>query len=58
VTTVGLLGRDGGKLKSMVDLPLIIEAALSDRIQEMHIKIIHICIEMVERELFPELYSS
>lgn len=58
VTTVALLGRDGGKLKTMVDIPLVIEANLSDRIQEMHIKIIHIAIEMVERELFPELYAS
>ncbi len=29
----------------------------SDRVQELHIKIIHIMIELVERELFPQLYS-
>ena len=29
----------------------------ADRIQEIHIKIIHILIELVEREIFPENYS-
>jgi D-sedoheptulose 7-phosphate isomerase len=54
--TVCLLGRDGGKLKDMVDLAIVIPAQTSDRIQEMHIKIIHTVIETVERALFPENY--
>ena len=49
--TVGLLGKDGGKLKEMVDLPIIVPAQTSDRIQEVHIKIIHIVIETVEKIL-------
>jgi len=53
---VGLLGKDGGKLKSMVDVPLIIPCPITDRIQEVHIKCIHIFIEGIERELFPENY--
>lgn len=56
VKTVGLLGRDGGKLKAMADLAIVIPAQTSDRIQEMHIKLIHTVIETVERELFPENY--
>lgn len=56
VKTVALLGRDGGKLKSMADLAIVIPASTSDRIQEMHIKIIHTVIETVERQLFPENY--
>jgi D-sedoheptulose 7-phosphate isomerase len=56
IKTVALLGRDGGKLKGMVDLPIVVPAQTSDRIQEMHIKIIHTVIETVERELFPENY--
>jgi D-sedoheptulose 7-phosphate isomerase len=56
VKTVALLGRDGGKLKSMADLAIVIPAQTSDRIQEMHIKLIHTVIETVERELFPENY--
>jgi D-sedoheptulose 7-phosphate isomerase len=54
--TVALLGRDGGKLKNMADLAIVIPAQTSDRIQEMHIKIIHTVIEAVERRLFPENY--
>ncbi len=56
ISTVALLGRDGGKLKSMVDLPIVIPAQTSDRIQEMHIKLIHTVIETVERQLFPQNY--
>jgi D-sedoheptulose 7-phosphate isomerase len=55
---VGLLGKDGGKLKSMVDVPLVIPCPITDRIQEVHIKCIHIFIEGIERELFPENYLS
>jgi D-sedoheptulose 7-phosphate isomerase len=53
---VGLLGKDGGKLKSMVDVPIIINSPITDRIQEIHIKCIHIFIEGIERQLFPENY--
>lgn len=56
VQTVALLGRDGGKLKTMADLAIIVPAKTSDRIQEVHIKLIHTVIESVERELFPENY--
>lgn len=54
--TVGLLGKSGGELKDMVDLSIIVPAETSDRIQEMHIKIIHTVIETLERRLFPENY--
>ena len=56
ITTVALLGRDGGKLKAMADLAIVIPAQTSDRIQEMHIKLIHTVIETVERVIFPENY--
>ena len=55
--TVCLLGKDGGQLKSMADLSIIVPAQTSDRIQEMHIKFIHTVIETVERELFPDHYA-
>ena len=51
MTTVSLLGKNGGKLKELVDLPIIVPAETSDRIQEVHIKIIHIVIEMTEKLL-------
>ncbi len=56
IKTVALLGRDGGKMKNMADLAIVIPAETSDRIQEMHIKLLHTVIEGVERELFPENY--
>lgn len=57
IKTVALLGRNGGKLKEMADLAIVIPAETSDRIQEMHIKLIHTVIETVERQLFPENYQ-
>ncbi len=56
MNVVGLLGKDGGKLKSMVDVALVIDCPITDRIQEVHIKCIHIFIEGIERQLFPENY--
>jgi len=56
VKSVALLGRDGGKLKNLADFSIVINAQTSDRIQEMHIKLIHTVIETVERQLFPQNY--
>ena len=58
---VGLLGKNGGGIKAHCDIPIIVPGATSDRIQELHIKIIHIAIECAERRLFPnsiEMTSS
>ncbi len=54
--TVALLGKDGGKLKGICDYEFIIPGETSDRIQEVHMIILHIIIEGVERILFPENY--
>lgn len=54
--TVGLLGKDGGKLKGVCDYEFIVQAETTDRIQEVHMMILHIVIEGVERILFPENY--
>ena len=54
--TVVLLGKDGGKLKGMCDYEFIIPGETSDRIQEIHMMILHIIIEGVERIMFPENY--
>ncbi len=56
VAVIGLLGKRGGALKDLCDIAIIVPGATSDRIQELHIKIIHIVIETVEREMFPDLY--
>ncbi len=57
IKSFALLGKDGGAAKDLADDCLIIPADTSERIQEMHIKILHIGIESVERDLFPELYT-
>ena len=57
VITVGLLGKGGGTLKELVDQCMVVPGATSDRIQEIHMMVLHILIEAVERQLFPENYS-
>ncbi len=52
---IGLLGGDGGKLKSLVDLPIIIPSSNVQRIQEGHITVAHIICELVEEELYGAL---
>lgn len=49
---IGFLGGNGGKLKSMVDLPVVIPSNNVQRIQEGHITIAHIICELVEDELY------
>ena len=56
--TVALLGKDGGQLKGMCDYEFIINAKTSDRVQEVHMMILHVIIEGVERVLFPENYMD
>jgi D-sedoheptulose 7-phosphate isomerase len=56
--TVALLGKDGGKMKGLCDYEFIVPGKTADRIQEVHMMILHIIIEGVEREMWPELYAS
>jgi D-sedoheptulose 7-phosphate isomerase len=58
VGTVALLGKGGGALKDLCDLAIVVPGGSSDRIQELHIKIIHAVIESAERTLFPALYGD
>ena len=51
-----LLGKGGGELKGMGDIEIIINGKTSDRIQEIHMLILHTIVEGVERLLFPENY--
>jgi D-sedoheptulose 7-phosphate isomerase len=53
--TVGLLGKGGGKLASLVELPLVVPSSDTQRIQECHIAIGHAIAELVDELLFPEL---
>jgi D-sedoheptulose 7-phosphate isomerase len=50
---IGLLGKTGGPVKPLCDDALVVPADDSGRIQEIHIKIVHLVIDAVERQLFP-----
>jgi D-sedoheptulose 7-phosphate isomerase len=56
MTVIGLLGKDGGKIATHCDIPIIVPANETERIQEIHIKIIHCFIEGIERQLYPQIY--
>ncbi len=49
--TVGLLGKNGGKLKDICDLSIIVPSNITARVQEVHILIGHIVCELLEKEL-------
>ena len=51
---VGLLGRDGGRVRSLCDLTLVVPSDDTQRIQETHNLIGHILCDLVEAELFPK----
>lgn len=52
IKTIVLTGNNGGKIKGLSDIEICIPySGYSDRIQEMHIKIIHIMILIIEQEM-------
>lgn len=56
---VGLTGKKDSALAQKADIAIVTPAGRwADRVQELHIKCIHIMIELVERELDPENYQD
>ena len=56
---VGLTGRPGSQLEHCTDVCICTSAGrYADRVQELHIKVIHILIELVERALQPSNYPA
>jgi D-sedoheptulose 7-phosphate isomerase len=51
VKVVGFLGRGGGRLAPLCDLVVMAPGDTSDRIQEVHMTVLHLAIEAVERAL-------
>ncbi|WP_343183278.1 D-sedoheptulose 7-phosphate isomerase [Buchnera aphidicola (Neophyllaphis podocarpi)] len=52
IKVISLIGNDGGKIKGNSDIEICIPYfGYADRIQEMHIKIIHIIIFIIEKEM-------
>lgn len=54
VQTIGLLGKDGGMLGSLVDIGLIVPSFDTQRIQEAHITIGHILCHALEQKLLAD----
>ena len=50
VFTIGLLGKDGGKLKELCDLSVVVPSDTTARIQEVHEMCIHIICSLVDQE--------
>jgi len=50
--TIGLLGKDGGRMAKLVDFSLVVPSQKTQRIQEAHITICHILTSLIEKALF------
>ena len=48
MTTIGLLGKGGGRLLPVCDHAIVVPGSTSDRIQELHMLVLHIWVEMIE----------
>ncbi len=51
MTTIGLTGRDGGVVGRGADIHINVGSASTARVQEVHITVLHILCDLVEREL-------
>ncbi len=56
LTTIGLLGNQGGKILELCNKAVVVPSNITARIQESHIMIGHIWCEMIEENLFPNLF--
>jgi D-sedoheptulose 7-phosphate isomerase len=45
---IGLTGKDGGSLGRVADISLVVPSPFTERIQEVHITIVHIWLELLE----------
>lgn len=57
VVTIGLLGKGGGKIGGAgvgCDHAIVVPGKTTDRIQELHMLILHGWVDVIERRLYPE----
>ncbi len=58
VSVIGLTGRQDSPLAHLCEVHICTSAGqFADRVQELHIKVLHILIELVERQFFPQNYD-
>ncbi|MDD2729349.1 D-sedoheptulose 7-phosphate isomerase [Malikia sp.] len=51
MSVIGLLGRDGGALRELCDVPIVVPSPATARIQEAHILIGHTLCGLIEQQL-------
>jgi D-sedoheptulose 7-phosphate isomerase len=56
--TVGFTGETGGKMKDRVEVLFRVPSRQTPRIQETHLLLGHILCDLVDRQLFPEIYPA
>lgn len=49
---IGYLGKDGGRIKDLCDISLVVPSNSTPRIQEIHTFTTHILCEMIEKRMF------
>jgi D-sedoheptulose 7-phosphate isomerase len=54
IHTLGLLGKDGGRLGALVDIGLIVPSFDTQRIQEVHITVGHILCQALEQKVLAD----
>ncbi len=52
VKVISLLGKDGGKMKDISDIEIVVPSDNTPRIQEAHIMVMHIMCEIIDEKLF------
>jgi len=58
MTVVALTGRVESEISKVADIEICTPVGkYADRVQELHIKVVHILIELVERAMFPQNYK-
>ena len=51
IKTIGFLGKNGGKVKKLINYPIFVNSNSTARIQETHIMLGHIILNNVEKNL-------
>ena len=58
VKVIALTGKPGSLLEGLADVCICAPGGdFADRVQELHIKVLHILIELIERKLSPQNYA-
>ena len=48
IKVIGLLGKDGGKMKDLCDIPLVVTSDMTPRVQEIHTFSVHLMCQIIE----------